>query len=75
MVLGIYFVDWCGRKGPQIVVLKSVLCLLAMFFLMPLISSENNMHLGFSLESNGRNPALFMLKICFESLPYSKPMD
>ena len=77
MVLGIYFVDECGRKGSQIVVLKLVHCLLAMFFilLMPLISSENSMHLGFFLESDGRNPALFILKICFESLSYSKPMD
>ena len=47
MVLGIYFVDWCGRKGPQIYVLKLVLCLFAMFFilLMPLIPSENNLHM------------------------------
>ena len=46
MVLGIYFVDWCGRKGLQIVVLKLVLCLFAMFFimLMPLILSERNLY-------------------------------
>ena len=54
-------------KGHKIVVLKSVLYLFAMFFvlLIPLISSENNMHLGFSLESNGKNHALFMLKNLF----------
>ena len=63
------------EKGHKIVVLKSVLCLFAMFFilLIPLISSENNMHLGFFLESDGRNPTLFMLKICFESFPRFSP--
>ena len=42
-----YFVDWCGRKGPKIIVLKLVLCLFAMFFilLMPLIPFENNLHM------------------------------
>ena len=46
MVLGIYFVDLCGRKGPRVAVLKLNLCLFDMFFilLMPLIPSENNLH-------------------------------
>ena len=63
-------------KGHKIVVLKSVLYLFAMFFvlLIPLISSENNMHLGFSLESDGRNPALFMLKNMFWIIPSFLPM-
>ena len=45
-VLGVYFADWCGRKGPQIAVLKLNLCLFGMFFilLMSLIPSENKLH-------------------------------
>ena len=45
-VLGVYFADWCGRKGPQIVVLKLNLCLFGVFFilLMSLIPSENKLH-------------------------------
>ena len=46
MILGIYFADWCGRKGPQIAVLKLDLCLFDMFIilLMSLIPPENKLH-------------------------------
>ena len=42
-VLGVYFADWCGQKGPQMAVLKLNLCLFGMFFilLMSLIPFEN----------------------------------
>ena len=70
----LYIIDWCGRKGPQLVLLRLVGCLFIcsnflfifrlLFFSMSLISYENNMHLG-----------LFLNLICFKSFLYSKPMD
>ena len=61
MGLDIYFVDWCGQKGPQIAMLKLVLCLFSMFFilLMTLIPSENILHVSI-FGFDGRNQALFL---------------
>ena len=70
-----YFVDWCGWKGPQIILLKLVLYLFAMFFilLMPLIPSENNLHMCSSSDSMLEIAPFFLFKSYFESFPYFSP--
>ena len=70
----LYIVDWCGRKVPQLVLLRLVSYLFICsdflflfglsFFSMSLISSENNTHSSLSLNM-----------ICSKLFPYSKPMD
>ena len=76
-VLGVYFADWCGRKGPQIAVLKLNLCLFGMFFilLMSLIPSENKLHTCPSSDWMVETTPFFLFKSYSESLPYSELID